>query len=517
MNYGFVIDARKCIGCHACTVACKSENQVPLGVNRTWVKYVEKGTFPDTRRYFTVLRCNHCAEPPCVDICPVEALQKRPDGIVDFDSRRCIGCKACAQACPYNALYIDPDTHTSAKCNYCAHRKEVGLQPACVTICPQQAIVSGDLDDPSSKIAALVASERTVVRKPEKGTSPKLYYINGDGASLDPLQAPLQDAYHWSAQTRGVGHFAGKGKSAPGIEKRTHAAPSAGPKVRRVYDIASKGAVWGWEVPAYVTAKAVSSGVFLVFFALLMIFRQDLSASLQWASWAVSLVFLALTGGFLVKDLDRPDRFSSVMLRPQFGSWLVRGGLTITGYGALLALWGVGKFLQVPLLEAVSLWGGALFALVTAIYTAFLFGAAKGRDFWQSPMLLVHMLLNSLLAGGSAMLLIGFGTGASVELSDLLTHMLVVGFGLHIAVMLIELFGKHPSVQAERAAEIIREGSLKNQFWVGSFFAGNLVPMVLALVSSDPFLLAFAALLGLCGVFYTEKVWVQAPQRIPLS
>ncbi|MBV5328793.1 MAG: polysulfide reductase NrfD [Chlorobium sp.] len=517
MNYGFVIDARKCIGCHACTVACKSENQVPLGVNRTWVKYVEKGSFPETRRYFTVLRCNHCAEPPCVAICPVEALQKREDGIVDFDGRRCIGCKACAQACPYNALYIDPETHTSAKCNYCAHRKEVGLQPACVAICPQQAIVSGDLDDPSSKIAALVAGEQTVVRKPEKGTSPKLFYINGDGASLDPLQVSLEKEYHWSAQVRGVGHFADKQKGAPAIEKPHHEAPATVPAMRRVYDIPSKGAVWGWEVPAYVSAKAVSSGVFLLFFALTALLGQELSGMMQWAAWATSLVFLGLTGGFLIKDLDRPDRFSSVMLRPQFGSWLVKGGLTITGYGAFLALWGASRFLQIPALERVALWGGALFALITAIYTAFLFGSAKGRDFWQSPMLLLHMLLNALLAGGSTMLLLGFGTGASVELFSLLKQLLAAGFSLHLVIMLLELYGKHPSLQAERTAEIIRSGSLKNEFWIGSFIAGNLLPLILSILSSDPLMLAAAAILGLCGVFYTEKVWVQAPQRVPLS
>jgi len=134
MRYGFVIDQRKCIGCHACTVACKEENQVPLGVNRTWVKYIEKGTFPDTRRYFSVMRCNHCDNAPCVTICPTVALYRRPDGIVDFDGERCIGCKSCMQACPYDALYIDPETQTAAKCHYCAHRVEVGLEPACVIV-----------------------------------------------------------------------------------------------------------------------------------------------------------------------------------------------------------------------------------------------------------------------------------------------------------------------------------------------------------------------------------------------
>ena len=159
MRYGFVIDQRKCIGCHACTVACKEENQVPLGVNRTWVKYIEKGTFPDTRRYFSVMRCNHCDNAPCVTICPTVALYRRPDGIVDFDGDRCIGCKSCMQACPYDALYIDPETQTAAKCHYCAHRIEVDLEPACVIVSPVQSIVPGDLDDPNSLIARLVASQ----------------------------------------------------------------------------------------------------------------------------------------------------------------------------------------------------------------------------------------------------------------------------------------------------------------------------------------------------------------------
>ena len=140
MKMGFLIDHRKCIGCHACSVACKEEHQVALGVYRTWVKYVEKGSFPNTQRNFTVLRCNHCEDAPCRTICPFTALYKADNGIVDFDSEVCIGCKACMQACPYDALYIDPDSHTAAKCNFCAHRLDMGLEPACVVVWNREAI-----------------------------------------------------------------------------------------------------------------------------------------------------------------------------------------------------------------------------------------------------------------------------------------------------------------------------------------------------------------------------------------
>src|SRR5437588_12263593 len=186
VRYAFVVDQRRCIGCHACTVACKEENQVPLGAFRTWVKYVERGTFPHTRRYFAVLRCNHCDAAPCVTICPTVALYRRPDGIVDFDGARCIGCKSCMQACPYDALYIDPTTNTAAKCHYCAHRIEVGLEPACVIVCPEQAIIAGDLDDPRTPIARLVAREQVEVRKPEQGTRPKVYYVGAESSALSP-------------------------------------------------------------------------------------------------------------------------------------------------------------------------------------------------------------------------------------------------------------------------------------------------------------------------------------------
>ena len=213
MNFGFVIDNRNCIGCHACTVACKAEHDVPIGVNRTWVKYVETGEFTDTRRVFSVMRCNHCEHAPCVEICPTQALFTRPDGIVDFNNDRCIGCKSCTQACPYDAIYIDPETHTAAKCNYCAHRVDVGLEPACVNVCPTEAIVSGDIDQKGSKISNLISRQQVSVRKSEKGTRPKLFYVEGDDVSLKPLETEQTSKSLWGSQSVGVGHHSGKKNS----------------------------------------------------------------------------------------------------------------------------------------------------------------------------------------------------------------------------------------------------------------------------------------------------------------
>ena len=150
VQLGFVIDHSRCIGCHACTVACKAENDVPLGNFRTWVKYTEEGAFPEVKRSFGVLRCNQCSDAPCIEICPVSALHKRPDGIVDVLPDACIGCKACMQGCPYDALYINESSGTAEKCHFCAHRVEVGLAPACAVACPTEAIIPGDFHDAGS-------------------------------------------------------------------------------------------------------------------------------------------------------------------------------------------------------------------------------------------------------------------------------------------------------------------------------------------------------------------------------
>ena len=184
VKWAKVIDHTKCIGCHACSTACKSENHVPLAVNRTYVKYVEVGTFPHVRRAFQVTRCNQCQDAPCTRACPTAAMYARADGIVDLGKSICIGCKACIAACPYDAVFIDPEDHSAEKCNFCAHRIDMNLQPACVVVCPTEAIMVGDLNDPNSRVAEIVGRQPVAVRRPEKETHPKLFYIGPHQATL---------------------------------------------------------------------------------------------------------------------------------------------------------------------------------------------------------------------------------------------------------------------------------------------------------------------------------------------
>ena len=197
MKLGFLVDLDNCIGCKACEVACKSENNVPVGSWRLRVKYVDAGTYPDVKRAFTPMRCNHCDNAPCERICPVNALHTIENGIVNIDKDRCIGCAACVMACPYGAIYMDPETHTADKCTYCAHRIESGLQPACVVACPTLANIFGDLDDPKSDINQYINSHNDVrVRRPEKGTKPKHFYTGGGAVHLDPMASKREEGFN---------------------------------------------------------------------------------------------------------------------------------------------------------------------------------------------------------------------------------------------------------------------------------------------------------------------------------
>lgn len=180
-RFAMAIDLRKCTGCHACSVACKSEFGVPLGVFRSWVRIKEKGKYPNVKKFFLPRLCNQCDDPPCVPVCPVRATYAREDGIVVIDPKKCIGCKACVTACPYQSRFLNPVTKTAAKCDFCLHRAENGVVPSCVNACPADTRIFGDINDSESEVSKIVAGNATQVLEPELGTKPQVFYILPDG------------------------------------------------------------------------------------------------------------------------------------------------------------------------------------------------------------------------------------------------------------------------------------------------------------------------------------------------
>lgn len=210
IHWIMVIDQRKCVACDACTVSCNTENGLPPGVVYRPVIKEEVGTYPNVSRRFTPRPCMHCEQPPCTQVCPVEATYKRPDGIVSIDYDKCIGCRYCISACPYGARTFDfGEYHTentpelmpyeleptfeygnersrikgdspignARKCTFCLHRLQNGMLPACVTTCIGRATYFGDLNNPNSLVASLIGTPRVKRLKEELGTKPSVYYL----------------------------------------------------------------------------------------------------------------------------------------------------------------------------------------------------------------------------------------------------------------------------------------------------------------------------------------------------
>jgi Fe-S-cluster-containing dehydrogenase component len=492
-----VVDHTRCIGCHACTTACKSENQVPLSVTRTYVKYVDTGYFPNVRRSFQVTRCNQCLDPPCVAACPTAAMHQRPDGIVDFDKSICIGCKACIAACPYDAIFINPEDHSAEKCNLCAHRIDVGLEPACVVVCPTQALLVGDMNDPLSEVSRIIHREAVAVRKPEKETHPKLFYKGADSVTLDPLAARRPDGglFMWSEQGN-VSHQVPSGHPA---DWNSSAAALLS------YDVPHR-APWDWRVGLYTFTKSIAAGAYLVPLLLVM------TGVMEWTSsvWTITgpvmaVTFLAITGAILVWDLEHPERFWMVLAKPQWRSWLVRGGFIITGYGGVLAAHLGSVYLDRPELTRMLAWAGGPLAVGTAIYTAYLFAQARARDLWQSPLLPPHLFVQALLAGAGALILAVPGDLGHGALWVFHASMVV-----HLLLALGEATMGHPTAHGALAARNMIRGPHALAYWTG--FSLGVASLFLVGMSAG-----LGAVAGLAGLLLFEHAFVQAGQSVPLA
>jgi Fe-S-cluster-containing dehydrogenase component/formate-dependent nitrite reductase membrane component NrfD len=477
------------------------------------VKYVEKGIFPNTRRVFQVTRCNHCEKPPCVTICPVTAMYQRKDGIVDFDSDRCIGCKACMQACPYDSIYIDPDDGTAAKCHFCAHRTEVGLEPACVVVCPEHAIIAGDLSDASSEAAQLVAREPVRVRKPEQGTQPKLYYIDGDESAIVPTAARHESIYMWSQRNAAVhGGGAIYPKDSPLLQKNAVAA----------YDV-SHARPWGWQVPAYCWTKSIGAGALAVPAIAMAFGRLPADRMRDIALATVALLFTALTTVLLVWDLEHKERFLRVVFTPQSKSWLARGAFILITYSTLCGVFWLAAVAKFSFVTSFLLWPTVLVGFCAAAYTAFLFGQCEGRDLWQTPLLPAHLVVQAFLCGSAVLALLPDSIGGSAQVLAVAVPALAVSLIAHLLMVFGEFAMPHTTDNARYGARLITHGPFARGFWGGAVVLGGIVPLLILL--AGPVLFAapnriaagLAGVLALAGLLIFEWCFVMAGQSVPNS
>jgi Fe-S-cluster-containing dehydrogenase component/formate-dependent nitrite reductase membrane component NrfD len=499
---GMILDQSRCIGCHACTTACKSENDVPVSVSRTYVKSVDSGVFPEAHRSFQVTRCNMCADAPCVAACPTSAMFQRRDGIVDFDKRACIGCKACMAACPYDAIFINPEDHSAEKCNFCAHRLEVGLEPACVVVCPVEAIFVGAIDDPGSKAAKTIGRDAVSVRRPEKDTHPKVFYKGASQTTLDPMaaQQPPGGLFAWAQQVPRDGHRINAG--VPADHRNTSQAA-----VILSYDV-GHSVPWDWRVGLYTWTKSIAAGVYLVAAALLLFGVVDGGDAIwRWVTPLTGLTFLGITGAVLVWDLEHPERFYFIFTRPQWRSWLVRGGVIIVAYGGVLVVHLLASAVGADGLSKGLTILGVPLASMTAVYTAFLFAQAKGRDLWQSALLPPHLAVQSVLAGAAA--LVPAAVLWSDEALDALGWVVAGAALAHLLLLAGELTLPHGTAHERLAVRNLTSGGLGRFFWAG------LVLVALAFVG--PLWPGAAAVVALVGLLGHEHAYVQAGQSVPLA
>jgi Fe-S-cluster-containing dehydrogenase component len=199
MRYGMVIDLKRCVGCNSCTLACRMEHGTPPGVLYNKVKKYEVGKYPSAKLRFLPTPCMHCSEPACVKVCPTGASYKNENGLVLIEEKKCMGCRYCVVACPYDSRRFLSEIinyyggksptpfekkkrqnfsqGTVVKCNFCVHRLEQGKLPACVEICTAQARYFGDLDDPNSEVSRLIIEYAGTPLKEEFGTNPSVYYL----------------------------------------------------------------------------------------------------------------------------------------------------------------------------------------------------------------------------------------------------------------------------------------------------------------------------------------------------
>jgi formate-dependent nitrite reductase membrane component NrfD len=421
----------------------------------------------------------------------------------------------------------------------------VGLEPACVVVCPEHAIVAGDMNDPASEISHVLATAQATVRKPEQGTGPKLFYINGNDWSLHPTASPTSDSYMWADKVteQNTSTYALPVIQAPtktsisGTPIRTpqeQGRPLNGPiqiggrvaeqMVQTAYNAQHK-IQWHWELPLYLVTKNIAGGLFMLLSlgAIFNFFPFDSTSFL--AAGFTSMLFTLITVILLIKDLSRPERFLNILLRPQWKSWVAGGAFILIGFTAIAGLWWLieGATMLGWLTNSVAFsirplaaWITLPLALFSVIYSAFLLGQAEGRDMWQTPLLPFQLLSQSFMVASGVFLILGLFVELSTALFSFLTNVFIASLVINLIFTLVSKFAMpFASEVAMLASREMSHGRYRNHFWWGGVGLGHVIPFGIILIA--PSTAPIAALAVVVGLFFYEYAFVMAPQHIPNS
>jgi len=420
----------------------------------------------------------------------------------------------------------------------------VGLEPACVVVCPEHAILAGDLNDPASEISRKLSTAQVTVRKPEQGTGPKLFYINGNDWSLHPSATQTHDSYVWadkvteqnvSAYEHGsIALPVLKSKSGTPIRTpQTQGEPLNGPiqfggrvaehMVQTAYN-AQHRINWHWELPSYLVTKSIAGGLFMLLSlsAGLGMFTFDSATFL--AAGFTAMVFMLITTILLIKDLSQPKRFLNILLRPQWKSWVARGAYIMVTFTAVAGLWWLleaGAFWNIlPVgfvagIRPIAAWIVFPFALGVVIYTAFLLGQAEGRDMWQNNLLPFQLFAQSIMVASGVFFVLNLFVNFPADLTALLTVLFPASIAVNLLMTFAGKLNSFPTDTAMLASREMTHGKFRNHYWWGGIALGHVIPLVLMLAFAPA--LPVAVLATLVGLFFYEYAFVMAPQYIPNS
>jgi formate-dependent nitrite reductase membrane component NrfD len=377
-----------------------------------------------------------------------------------------------------------------------------------VVVCPEHAIIAGDLDDCDGEIAQLLAREPVRVRKPEQGTRPKLYYIDADESAIVPTAARHESIYMWAERNQNVhGGGALYPPDSPLLQNNALAA----------YDV-SHARPWDWQVPAYCWTKGIGSGALAIPAIAMLLGRLSADRMRDVALSTIALLFTALTTVLLVWDLEHKARFLRVIFTPQSKSWLARGAFILIAYSGLSGAFWLASVLGFTAASSVLLWPTVLAGFMAAVYTAFLFGQCEGRDLWQTPLLPVHLIVQALMCGAAVLPLLPASVGGSPQVLAVAKEALGVTLILHLLIVAAEFMLPHSTDNSAYAARLITHGPFKNWFWGGAVGVGGIVPLCLLLLAPfDFYNVAIAGVLALAGLLIFEWCFVMAGQSVPNS